>query len=202
MPASAQSDLEQLAKISAAKHRKILSAFVAIRDTLSQVDPAKRSFRTSKDVCACADRLAQTIFESFEDMIVLTARKPGERGQWLRFRRRDVNACPDVDAIFGNLANARQEFERAISLIRDNVIENTFIVTQETLSAIHSGVQRTEEKVERIDRNCEQIYRHLHSIASDINAQLRQIAERERGQISREMSFSKFLSTLEGRRRV
>ncbi|KAL4784387.1 hypothetical protein BJX76DRAFT_357119 [Aspergillus varians] len=165
----------KLAERSAEKRQKILSAFIAIRDALYQADPANRSFRSNKEACACADRLTQTIVDSIEGLIVLTSKQRRWRGSWAKLGKQNPTPAPDLEVIIEQLEEARRGFERVLSLIRDNVIESTGIMTQSMLPAIQSTMERAEKQWEKADRN----YQHLDEEIHKVFEQIDQIAERE-----------------------
>jgi len=56
------------------KRQRIYDTFAALRDTLIQAQPERRSFRTNQQVNDCVDRLNQSVVDSIHDIAVwLTA---------------------------------------------------------------------------------------------------------------------------------
>lgn len=65
----------QLARKSLEKRRMILQAFEEIQKAMTSANPLKGSFRSHADVAIALDELHQTIVDSVNDMLVLTAKE-------------------------------------------------------------------------------------------------------------------------------
>ncbi|OJJ50410.1 hypothetical protein ASPZODRAFT_129035 [Penicilliopsis zonata CBS 506.65] len=186
----------KLAERSAERRRSIMNTFVAIRDALARANPENRSFRTHKDVSACADRLTQTIIQSIEDMIKLTSSKQKSLRR-LRIPKLGQHKTttpapdpvPDQEAILKKINQATKEFEDAINLARDNMIEATGFTTQgialqlpeirADLRTAGNQLRVMDRKRDRRDEDQQKSLQKLNTMMQQVLASTEKIAKRE-----------------------
>lgn len=74
IPGWVADEFEQLARKSLEKRKKVLQAFEEIQKAMTSANPLKGSFRSHADVAVALDELYQTIVDSVNDILVLTAK--------------------------------------------------------------------------------------------------------------------------------
>ncbi|KAL3456535.1 hypothetical protein BJX64DRAFT_39789 [Aspergillus heterothallicus] len=122
-----------LAEHSSEKSKKIYATFEALRDVLDGVDPKRTSFSTNKKVRESGDRLYEGIVDAIKELIILLSpAKPTENAttkKRFNLLKRGPKR-PSPDDILQKLDEQTKAFQRALSIARDEAIENTEAMTQ------------------------------------------------------------------------
>ncbi|KAG7287270.1 hypothetical protein NEMBOFW57_006777 [Staphylotrichum longicolle] len=113
----------KLAEASAEKQQRIYDTFAALRDTLIQAQPERRSFRANQQVNDAVDRLYQCVVDSIHDIAAWIAAE--DKSTWnkvtSKFKRHretaSVSPCPEE--ILQTLEEHTKAFRDALGIARD-----------------------------------------------------------------------------------
>ncbi|KAK4150083.1 hypothetical protein C8A00DRAFT_46436 [Chaetomidium leptoderma] len=188
--------LALLAESSADKRQMIFKTFAALRDTLIEAHPERRSFRTNQKVNDCVDRLYQSVVDSIQDMAVWLTSE--EKSTWnkvtSKFKRRHDAAPISPENILQTLEEHTKDFGDALSLARDQAIEDTELMSRATgfrTVMIHNEVLATQEEVHITRHNTEDLKAGIDTYTKTVEkygSQVSSRVERLGGKISNHVS--------------
>ncbi|KAL9116541.1 MAG: hypothetical protein Q9187_006933, partial [Circinaria calcarea] len=160
----------QLAGNSAAKRQKIFDTFKGLRDALTRANPTGRSFRANQKVSDCADQVYKAVVDSIEDIIFVTSK---DKTSWRKFipKFKHKPPPPDLDGILQRVTDSTNEFERVLSIARDQAIEDTQMVGQYTAikaKYIHCDVEKYGKKVESVGGEVSEIHGSIINVRTNL----------------------------------
>ncbi|KAL1873040.1 hypothetical protein Daus18300_004182 [Diaporthe australafricana] len=115
---------------------------------MASADPSKASFRKDEGVRKASDSLYQTIVDSLEDLILITTEKTTWRRMVSKIEHRKKKT--DADAVLQQLSEKTGDYECAIGMARDRVIERVGSAVQYTAyrtTVVHHDMNENHKKV-------------------------------------------------------
>ncbi|KAL2261626.1 hypothetical protein VTK26DRAFT_3745 [Humicola hyalothermophila] len=156
----------KLAESSVEKRKLIFDTFAALRDSLIQAHPQRRSFRKDQEVNECVDRLYQAVVDSIQDLAALLVSEERSNRARLsaKFRRHKGAPLPRTEEILERVKQCTKDFHDALRVARDRAIEGTEMmsrVTGITTVLMHERVLATEDNTDyiktKIDKNAQEV---------------------------------------------